>query len=521
MPAKDWKKDLASLLGVDDDIIADATDNMSSDSVQYINVENTQAIEIASTDLDMFAGLAIPEVFKFVFPPVLVAIWRLLRENVDVERLFYRLALGLPRGFAKTTLIKLFVLYCILYTKRKFILLIAETGPKAENLIADVMDMLNESNVVSLFGRWNESCDIDQLALKKFTFRGRTIVIAAIGAGGSVRGLNLKNWRPDVMIFDDIQSRECAESEVQSMTLERWFYATCLKAKSPFGCMFIFVANMYPTKWSMLRRMKKNPTWIKFIAGGILSDGTSLWEDLRPLASLIEELDGDIAAGHPEIFFSEVMNDEEVGTNNRVDFSSIADWPWGDGDFPQGRGIIIDPSGNKLGSDDVTIGLIEVYDGIPGLREIISEQLSPGNTIRRALLMALKYKVRVIGIESTAYQATLAYWFGEIMRPLGITGIEAVEIYTGSVSKNSRIMQMLQSLQKKEIFLHPDVKPIVLGQISSWNPMKRDNDDGTLDILTYIPRMVNEHAHSMMTDTNILLMDAVQGVGVSEDNHMF
>ena len=64
-----------------------------------------------------------------------------------------------------------------------------------------------------------------------------------------------------------------------------------MKAKSPEGCMFLFVANMYPTKTSILRKLKSNPTWVKFIAGGILADGTSLWEDLQPIQQLLSEFE--------------------------------------------------------------------------------------------------------------------------------------------------------------------------------------------------------------------------------------
>src|SRR6202012_6156699 len=125
------------------------------------------------------------------------------------------------------------------------------------------------------------------------------------------------------MIFDDIQSREDADSETISTGLETWLYGTAMKAKSPEGCMFLFIENMYPTKWSLLRRIKKNPKWIKFIAGGIIQnkkgDIESLWEGLQPLDQLLSEFEYDWAAGHSEIFYAEVLNDEKaLGKKRRV-----------------------------------------------------------------------------------------------------------------------------------------------------------------------------------------------------------
>ena len=199
------------------------------------------------------------------------------------------------------------------------------------------------------------------------------------------------------MIFEDIQTREQADSQIQSENLEKWMVGTAMKAKSPHGCMFLFVANMYPTKWSILRRLKANPNWIKFIAGGILADGTSLWEDLQPIAQLEREFQNDLAAGRPEIFYSEVLNDENASSNNLIDLSLLPALPYTQEDkhalVPAGRFIIIDPSGNKQNSDATAIGYFEVHDAKPVLMEICNERLSPGDTIRKAIELGLKLQL--------------------------------------------------------------------------------------------------------------------------------
>ena len=121
--------------------------------------------------------------------------------------------------------------------------------------------MLNEPNIKTIFGDWKLGCEKDTQDIKKFGFRGRNIILAGIGAGGSLRGLNLKNERPDVMVFEDVQTRECADSEVQSKALLQRMLGTAMKAKSPHGCIYVFLGNMYPTKWSILKKLKENPRW--------------------------------------------------------------------------------------------------------------------------------------------------------------------------------------------------------------------------------------------------------------------
>ncbi len=368
--------------------------------------------------------------------------------------------------------------------------------------------MLDEVNIMSLFGDWRVGREINRQDVKKFTYRNRSIVLGALGAGGSIRGLNINHARPDVIIFEDIQTKECSESIPQSTALEKWMIGTAMKAKSPTGCSFVFVGNMYPGPNSILKKLKSNANWIKFISGAILADGTALWPALHSLEDLIAELDNDISMGHPEIFFSEVLNDTEAGINTKTDLSKIREWKFTEHDPPQGKFIIIDPANNKVGGDDVAIGYFEVRDGIPGLRAIIEENISPGNSVRQAILLALQTGTKLIAIESTAYQYTLLYWFTEVCRQLGVEGLQVVDVYSGHMSKNSKISTTLKILTSGELDVHPSVLSRVTFQIANFNPLKRDNLDGLLDLLSYAPKVIELYGSDILTDDNLLTIEA-------------
>lgn len=478
-----------------------------------------QVQESARNSLDFLAAIAMPDVYKYLFPPVYLSVWQWLLTYVHKTRDFSQLALGLPRGFGKTALVKIFLLYCILFTTKKFILILAENQTKAINIVSDVMDMLNEPNIKKVFGDWKAGVETDRQDLKKFGFRGRNIIVMA-GTIETVRGITLKNARPDVMIFDDVQSRSVAESQMVSDTLEREMYGTAMKAKSPEGCLFIFVGNMYPTKWSILRHLKTNPNWIKFIAGGILADGTSLWEDLQPIAQLHKEFQNDLLAGHPEIFYSEVLNDENASANTAIDIAKIPVYPYQDTDIPGAKFLVIDPSNDKVNSDAVSIGYFEVHNGYPVLRKLVEDRLSPGDTIREALKLCFTHGVSIIAIESNAFQYSLLYWFNFITAQMGVQGIEPVEIYSGSSSKNSRILAMFLQLLKGETWIHPDCVPATYLQITQFNPMKRDNTDGLLDLLTYAPKVMELYGHQLIS-SNILESQEYSASQVQDDNWAF
>lgn len=488
--------------------------------IREIGATASEVTALAKTSLDFLAALAMPTVYAFAFPPIFLAVWDWLLKGVVTEREFLQLALGLPRGFAKTTLMKLFILYCILFTTKKFILIVSAKATLAENILSDIIDMLEEPNIKRVFGDWRLGVEKDTVSIKKFGYRGRNIIIAAIGAQTSLRGLNIKNQRPDIMLFDDIQSAECAESEVQSSALENWMIGTAMKAKSPTGCMFLFVANMYPTRHSFLRKFKQNPNWTKFIVGGILEDGTSLWEELQPIAQLKKEFINDLFMGKPEIFYSEVLNDENASRNKLVDLSKLPPVPYSEGDIPAGNFIVIDPSNDKANSDAVAIGYFEIHDATPVLMQVISDKLSPGDTIRKTLQIALTKNCRLIAIESNAYQYSLLYWFEFICKQLGIIGIEAVPIYTGVSSKNTRILEMLKSYAAGELYIHDSCKPQVHLQITNFNPLKKDNIDDILDVLTYPPKVIGEFAEFIVAN-NVLEYQEYQDISVPEFNSPF
>lgn len=467
----------------------------------FASYNRDEVIELCRTNLNFFASLALPTVVEFDFPPLFHAVWELITSKAKLNVSFTRLAVGLPRGFAKTTLMKLVALWCILFTNKKSYLIIGAVAARAENILSDLADMLDEPNIRATFGDWKLNVEKDTQGEKVFGFRGKSITLVALGAGGSLRGINIKNARPDFILMDDMQSRENAQSPVLSNQLLEWMFGTLIKTKSPKCCLFLFVGNMYPFPGSILRNLRKNPTWISLIVGALLADGESIWPELRSREDLLDEFQTDLAAGKPELFLSEVLNDENAANTSSVDITRIPKEPIGLADaLPQGSFIVIDPSGKKSGSDNTAIGHFSIYDMTPLLDELEEEIMTPMQTIKQALTMALKHNCKLIAVESVAYQASLLYWFEFIGEQLGVSGIDFVEIYPGSVPKNSRIKSMLGQLiatetKDAEILIADALRSRVLNQVTQWNPLRRDNVDEILDLLWYAPQVMINYGH--------------------------
>lgn len=501
--------DIKDLSALSDEIERSREEKDKLNKTENVALKIENIIESCKQSLDFFAGFMMPEIFKHHFPLVFTQLWALLLEKIHLIRDFTKIVVGLPRGLGKTTLIKLFILYIVLFTDRHFVAIYSSREGLAENILSDVEDFLDIFNVKSVFGDWRLALETDTKQLLTFSFRGRDIIIVALGAGTSMRGMNLKNRRPDVMIFDDIQTEKCAQSEVESLALERWMVGTAMKARDNERCLYLYVGNMYPTKLCILAKLKHNPEWISFIAGAILADGTSIWEEMKPIKELYAELRSDISMGHPEIFFAEVLNDENAGRKAGIDFSKIPDVPYIEGvDLPEGKFIIIDPASGKVQGDNVEILLVEVYDRKPVCRKFVigkdgHNKLSPGDTIKEAYKLALENNVPLIAVEDVAYQATLLYWFNVVAEQVGLQGIQIVPCSPRGKSKNSRILNTFKQLLAGEIYLHEDIRPSTYFEASQFDPTKTKNLDNKLDCIAYAQDVMEENYWSILTPLSV------------------
>lgn len=480
---------------------------MSEQSEDTLGFEVAQVQQAASQDLDFFGALCLPDDCTLTFPNFYKYMWGMLGDVFKEARDFSKFAIGFPRGHAKTLWIKLLIVYSIIFTKKQFILIVGASAARAQNILADVQDILDSHNIQETFGNWRVGLETDRQDLKKFYFNGRAVIIASAGSGTSIRGMNLKNKRPDLIICDDAQTKECAGSEQESKNFLQWFFGTLLKAKAPTGCTYIYVGNMYKDIeikgkkgqfTCLLRNLQKSKFWKSFIVGAVLADGTALWEELQPLAQLIAEFEQDVEMGQAEIFAAEVLNDPTAIPNHLLNFENIQRKSKMPGELHQGNYIIIDPAGKKAGADDTAIGYFELYDEKPAFMDLKYGVMDPMQTIHAALEMAIKHQCPLVICEDVAYQETLLYWFEFVCGQMGLEGIQFVPINPGGYSKNSRILEYFKSLNAGNALLGENVYAEVVTQAVKFNPQISTNDDNILDIGAYADKARIMYGNLMM-----------------------
>lgn len=468
-----------------------------------ISASAQEVAELARTDLNFLGMLIDPDEFVFAFPAFYLTLFTLLtgfKSRVE------RYAIGIPRGFAKTTFLKLLCLWYIIFSNKSFILLVGASQGLAVNTLSDIWDMLSSDGVRKVFGNAKLEVEVDTQDFKVFHFRGRSIILRAIGAGTAVRGINRKNRRPDVIIMDDVQTREDSENSELAQALLRWIAGTLAKARSNAGCTYIYVGNMYPRN-CILEKLKNNTQWTSLIVGGILADGSSLWEELRPIEDLLNEYQADTELGLSEIFVSEILNSTDVALASGIDVNKIPTLPsYFQDTEPEGSFIVIDPSSGKKQGDDCTINHFSLIDGHPIMDKVLFGTFTPLETIEKALSLGLANGTRLICVEDVAYQSTLLFWFQHICDRDGISGFEFVPVSPKGQAKNNRIKRGLLRVMKGEVFLHPEVRSLVISQITEWNPAKINNKDDIIDPIGYCEEI--EQTYGQLTLKQIFDVEA-------------
>jgi len=266
--------------------------------ILYDVIQARELTEEQATELK----LLVPEDFRGTFRPA-----KNLRGIVDVE----------PRQHGKSTRMTFaYPLWCMLFKKANFILIIGASKDDAEAQMSNIREAIeNNDRILDDFGSlastpWNKSF---------LTLTNGTAVMAK-GKGGSLRGRRNKQYRPDLIIVDDTLKDEESDSSRMREKVARWFSRTIL----PLGTeAMIVIVNTITNEDDLPSRILKDikagkkPGWIglRFAAevpskkGG--KSDTPLWPERYTWEDLkrIQEEIGSIA--YAIEFLSRPLSDED------------------------------------------------------------------------------------------------------------------------------------------------------------------------------------------------------------------
>jgi len=188
-----------------------------------------------------------------------------------------RVVVAAPRGFAKSMLCSVFyVIHEAAFGLKRDITIISASEGLAVEWVRKIRRELEANPVIlKFFGdlrsdKWTES----HLILKN------GVNIRAKGAGAQIRG-----FRPDLIILDDIETDESVISEEQRNKLRDWIFRACLNTLLPHG-QFIMIGTIISQLSILQEILDTDNGWEKRVyqayIGGEQAEGKELWPQLWP-----------------------------------------------------------------------------------------------------------------------------------------------------------------------------------------------------------------------------------------------
>ena len=243
--------------------------------------------KLGAVDLGYFGRAYLPHYFVRPSPPFHEELDPIFREGVmkglnpatDAKEISRadgcRRAVEAPRGHAKSTNFTFKdSIHSAVYAYKHYEIILSDSSEQAEGFLSDIKTELEENAALredfgELVGRvWKASVILLSNGVK----------IEALGAGKKIRGRRHKQWRPDLILCDDLENDENVNTAEQRKKLRDWFYKAVSKAGDTYTDI-VYIGTLLHYD-ALLANVAKNPEYEAVRYKGVISfaANTALWD---------------------------------------------------------------------------------------------------------------------------------------------------------------------------------------------------------------------------------------------------
>lgn len=419
-----------------------------------------EAVALGATDPLFFATYFFPKAAKQKGPPFHREIWESL---VDPRNRY--VAVKVFRGGAKTTILRMFTAMRIAYGLSRTILFVSASQNHAIKSVEWLKKAIQYNPLFAqTFGlspgaKWTGE-DIEIL----HGAEGHTIRVIAAGITGQTRGINIDDHRPDLIVVDDPCDEENTATPEYRNKISGLFFGALAKSlvpetENPHAKMVLLQTPLH--REDLVENCMKDPQWHSLSFGCFDDKGRSRWPTRFTQKSLQAEKEAHIARNQLSLWMREMeckVTAPELSTFR-------AEWlqHW---DLLPDRlttYLAIDPapplseSARTKGrdTDPQVVAVVGFHRGNCYVLEYsMARDQEPEQLAAEFFRLAAKWKVRMCGVESIAYQRSLAYFLREKMRQVG-RHYYIHEIDDRRKKRDRIIQSFLGRASNGTLFVHP------------------------------------------------------------------
>lgn len=472
----------------------DPSKDVIQDENPQLSMSIAEAVKLGAVSNDFYCRTFFPKTFRQPSPPFQKEVWDDLEDPSKryVNEIIFR-------GGAKTTIARTFTSKRIAYGMSKTILYVGASESAAVRSSSWLRRNVERNKTwTSAFGlspgvKWTDTeFEITQLLAGQQPHEARTIWALFVGITGNIRGINFDDYRPDLIVLDDILTDENCATEEQREKVNDLVQGALRGSLAPVvdepNAKMVMLTTPQ-NKDDAAHRAEKDPLWTTIRVPCWTPETLDLPVD-KQVSIWPERITTEVQRAEKLSYISrnelsKFIREFEVRLVSRENSAFHSHWLFHHDNTPPTTNVLsIDPvpppsdAQLRKGLQGKDSEVIHVW-GRAGDNYYLHESASsrghtPEWTVTTALGLALKYRVTQIVVESVAYQRTLKWLLEEEMKRRRLWYV--VNAYVDKRPKYARITSVLAGpASQGKLFVNPNAHSKFIEQFESFP--NGDHDD--------------------------------------------
>jgi hypothetical protein len=471
-----------------------------------VSVPFPELIKLCAVNTDLFARTFFPQTMRDPSPEFDEDVWKALED--PRKRL---VNLEMWRGSGKTSKLRIFTAKRLAYAISRTILYVGSNESAATRSIQWLRSAIEPKMgadgkvrpplFAQVFGLEIAKKGEEQLQLVQRIpgMAEKTAWILGAGITGTVRGINFEDYRPDLIVLDDIMTDENSQTEEQcnkitNLVMGALVNSLAPETEEPNAKLAHLCTPLDPRDVSA--QAKQSPAWhtesfgcwTKDTEDFDVGEQESSWETRYPTAKLRQDKLNALATNKYSIFAREmecklISSEKAAFKPNWLKFYDNA---------PKGSTnvLAIDPTPPPSERQkenlfrDKDYEALAVVGRVRGDYYLLDYQQSRGHepnwTIHKIFELALRWRVQRIVVESIAYQRMLKWLLEKEMQRRGVYYIVKDTKVGGKSDRRSKFTRITDALSgvasNGHFFVKPEHSEFIL-QFQSYGSGYRGSDD--------------------------------------------
>ena len=475
---------------------------MESEIQQEISAE--EILELCAVDNDFYCQFFFPKTFRQSGAPFHPEVWEALETPHERQ-----IACEIFRGGAKTTLLRTFTSKRIAFASSRTIIYTSETSTHAERSVRWL------KNNVLYNKKWTDFFKLE-LGKKKTDewleiYNGIDdvmISILAVGVTGQSRGVNIDDYRPDLIVIDDPCNEENTGTPEQRKKMENLVFGAFAKSLAPpteaqDAKMVLLQTSLH--ELDLINTCHKDDAWKTFKFSCFNEQGESTWPERFPTEFLKKEKENHIKMNRLPLWLREMECKIVAESTSDFRVEWLKEWPGGI--LPEGgvHFLYIDPvpppSDREIAmglkdKDFEVIAVVKYFRGEVYLCEVSDYKgHSPDWTVAKFWEMVNRWDVKIWEAEPVNYQRTLKWLIERSMQERGRYVQVNAPKQMDMRKKRVRILDTLQPIcSQGHFYINKNEHAVFVEQYASYPNV---NHDDALDAVAGATKLALEHGPGM------------------------